>query len=268
MGGQNNWAVDIDANDWMRSLEKRVLHEERRPSIRSAQDLLGPGFAPYAVQTSDWNGDAAARQGFWWSAPGALNSPDGTKTWMGETIVNADGSGIQEIQVQSMSSPPLHKVRTFQTVGGIRQYSAWSDVTGGGGAQGPAGPQGPPGPQGPAGPDGSRWYTDSATAIANGRVGDLYLDSAGHVWQKNSSGTWVDTGTDLSPTPDTTLLGYVYNQGSPVQTWDITHPLPFRPNVTVVDSAGSQVEGDIQYLTATTLRITFSAAFAGAAYLS
>jgi hypothetical protein len=71
-----------------------------------------------------------------------------------------------------------------------------------------------------------------------------------------------------APPPGPGLLGFVFNQGSAVAVWDITHPLSFQPNVSVVDSGGSEVEGDVVYLTSTTLRITFSAAFSGTAYLS
>jgi hypothetical protein len=152
VGGQNNWAIDIDASDWMRSLEKRVLHEERRPSVRSAADLLGPGFAPYAVLTADWNSEEAARQGFWWSEVGALNSPDSAKSWIGCVTVNVDGSGNQEVMENGPGSPPLRRVRTFRMQGGIRVYSAWGDLAGG--AAGPVGPTGPPGPKGDTGDTG------------------------------------------------------------------------------------------------------------------
>lgn len=64
------------------------------------------------------------------------------------------------------------------------------------------------------------------------------------------------------------LLAYVYDQISSSTLWDITHPLAFVPNVTVVDSAGTQVQGNVTYLSAQHLSIQFSAAFAGTAYLS
>lgn len=63
-------------------------------------------------------------------------------------------------------------------------------------------------------------------------------------------------------------LGYVHHQGTPSATWQITHNLDFQPNLTVVDSAGTVVEGDVEYLDATTVRVSFSGAFSGTAYLS
>jgi len=44
--------------------------------------------------------------------------------------------------------------------------------------------------------------------------------------------------------------------------------LSFYPNVTVVDSSGREVFGELSYPNATTVQVTFSAAFGGEAYLS
>lgn len=63
-------------------------------------------------------------------------------------------------------------------------------------------------------------------------------------------------------------ISYTHTQGVAAATWTIDHPLTFRPSVTVVDSTGRQVEGDVVYTDADTVTVTFSGAFAGAAYLS
>lgn len=60
---------------------------------------------------------------------------------------------------------------------------------------------------------------------------------------------------------------FVYTQLTPADVWDIQHDR-FFPVVTVVDSAGSTVEGDLRHLAANHLQITFGAAFAGLAYLT
>lgn len=61
---------------------------------------------------------------------------------------------------------------------------------------------------------------------------------------------------------------YVHNQAVAAVTWVIDHPLGFRPNVTVVDSAGETVEGEVIYTDTDTITLHFSAAFSGIAYLS
>lgn len=65
-----------------------------------------------------------------------------------------------------------------------------------------------------------------------------------------------------------TALGFRHVQDLPLDVWLIEHPLAFQPNVTVTDSGGSSVTGDVEYPTSTSVRISFSAAFAGVAVLS
>ena len=63
-------------------------------------------------------------------------------------------------------------------------------------------------------------------------------------------------------------LSYVHTQNSASATWTITHNLHFIPNITVVDSGGTVVEGSYNYPNSSTVVLTFSAAFSGKAYLS
>jgi len=60
----------------------------------------------------------------------------------------------------------------------------------------------------------------------------------------------------------------VHQQLAPATEWTIAHNLGKYPAVTVVDSAGNWLIGDTQYLDANTLKVIFSAAFAGVAYLN
>jgi hypothetical protein len=76
-----------------------------------------------------------------------------------------------------------------------------------------------------------------------------------------------DSGT-ASPTVVTPELAYAHTQGTSSATWTINHNLDFYPNVTVVDSAGTIVEGEIAYTSRNQIVLTFSAAFSGKAYLS
>src|SRR5262245_15823756 len=132
MGGSNSWRTTTNGEDWVREIEKRILHEERRPFVTSASDLLGPGFTgPYATDIPDWNGDGAAFDGFFTSQPGALNAPDATSTWQGITIADDAGTGIQRVWALDGSAPPTEYVRTFVT-NGSRTYTAWVQDTGGG----------------------------------------------------------------------------------------------------------------------------------------
>jgi len=63
-------------------------------------------------------------------------------------------------------------------------------------------------------------------------------------------------------------ISYTYTQSIPSDTWVVTHNLNFKPNVTVQDSAGTIVEGEITYTDSNNLTLTFNSAFSGHAYLS
>jgi hypothetical protein len=63
-------------------------------------------------------------------------------------------------------------------------------------------------------------------------------------------------------------LSYVHTQSIASNTWTITHGLQFIPSITVVDSAGTVVEGSYNYPDANTVVASFSGAFSGKAYLS
>lgn len=63
-------------------------------------------------------------------------------------------------------------------------------------------------------------------------------------------------------------IAYTHDQGVSSSTWSIVHNLNFKPNVTIIDSAGSIVEGELEYLDNNSLVLTFAYAFSGNAYLS
>lgn len=64
------------------------------------------------------------------------------------------------------------------------------------------------------------------------------------------------------------IAAYVHTQGVASSLWTINHNLGSRCNVTVVDSTGRQVEGDVVFQDDNTVVIEFSGAFSGSAYLS
>lgn len=73
------------------------------------------------------------------------------------------------------------------------------------------------------------------------------------------------TSSELGITGD---KHFVFTKITPDSIWEITHNLDKYPSVTVVDSAGSVVIGDITYTSKSSLTVTFSAAFSGKAYLN
>lgn len=61
---------------------------------------------------------------------------------------------------------------------------------------------------------------------------------------------------------------FIYSQNVASTIWTIEHNLDNYPSVTVVDSGGTTVEGEITYLNRNKIRITFSSPFSGTAYLN
>jgi hypothetical protein len=142
------------------------------------------------------------------------------------------------------------------------------------GTTGPRGPKGEPGDPGPPGPPGSSVSITGSVPTAAALPTDLGPEDAGtgyiaqdtgHLWVWDGD-SWTDAGLIQGP-PGPSGGAYVHHQDVPSAQWTITHGLGYNPNITVTDSAGDQVEGEVRYQ-GSTLIVTFSGAFSGTAYLS
>ena len=122
---------------------------------------------------------------------------------------------------------------------------------------------------GTSGPQGARGtgILNGTTAPDNtiGIIGDFFLNTTNmNLYGPKTESGW-GTPTDLVGSQE---LGYVHIQSVPASVWNITHGLGFTPNITVVDTAGTVVEGSYNYPNASTVVLTFIGAFSGRAYLS
>jgi len=70
------------------------------------------------------------------------------------------------------------------------------------------------------------------------------------------------------PGPAGPGANYTHNQNIASSVWTIQHFLGFNPSVTAIDSAGTNIEGDLEYPDTDTVVLTLSAATGGTAYLS
>jgi quercetin dioxygenase-like cupin family protein len=61
---------------------------------------------------------------------------------------------------------------------------------------------------------------------------------------------------------------HTHTQASPSTSWTVTHVLGGNPQVTIVDTSNTAVIGDVTYDSGEQITISFSAAFAGTAYLT
>lgn len=148
-------------------------------------------------------------------------------------------------------------------------------VPGTGGVQGTQGVQGRTGTQGVQGRQGTQGLTGSGsqgvqgTQGIQGAGGGVSLQDVQDAIQNaalNSTDDLPEGAENLYFTPS--RVAYVHTQGTSSSSWVITHNLNFYPNITVKDSAGSIVEGEIVYDSANQVTLNFQAAFSGLAYLS
>ena len=83
------------------------------------------------------------------------------------------------------------------------------------------------------------------------------------VVERGEQGIKGDPGTEFGEP-----FEFHYIQATPASVWVVTHNMNGYPNVTVIDSGGSQVEGELVYNSVNQLTLTFTGAFSGNAYLS
>ena len=154
--------------------------------------------------------------------------------------------GENEVQIDLTGSATMHDVEILLPGIGI------------------AGAVGPTGPVGPSGTNSSVVVQDENITVVNAATA---LDFRG-------DGVTVTPGlageavVQITGAPSD-VIAYTHYQSSPSTVWTVNHPLTYQPGVTVVDSLKREVwPGEIEYLTPSTIRITFSASLGGQAYLS
>jgi hypothetical protein len=114
-----------------------------------------------------------------------------------------------------------------------------------------------------AGSSSNLYYSTGNPSDSLGSEGDFYIDtSIGKLWGPKNELTWASEPLPLIPKRHT------HTQSSASSSWTITHSLDGFPSVTVVDSAGTVVVGEVSYNSTSSLTVAFQSAFAGKAYLT
>jgi hypothetical protein len=96
MSGEKNWREDVDAETYFGHQQKQVTLADRRPVIRTASDLVGPGIDSNTVRITDFNDLLATFNGYFSSEPGANAAPNATDSFVGVVISDAEMGGRQE----------------------------------------------------------------------------------------------------------------------------------------------------------------------------
>lgn len=107
---------------------------------------------------------------------------------------------------------------------------------------------------------------------ANGEA--LLFNNSTGLWE---NGTLDGSGDMLSSVYDPIINAntakitdarYTHTQAIPSASWSINHGLNKFSSVSIVDTSGNIVEGDVQYIDLNNITVTFSASFAGKAYIN
>ena len=116
---------------------------------------------------------------------------------------------------------------------------------------------------------GQVWDRGGATASEIAAWNQAYDDSVvDFIITQGEDTTFTIQRRNSAAISKTYKSSHTHTQNTPASTWVITHGLNKNPSITVVDSAGSQVEGAVTINSLNQITINFCGAFSGKAYLN
>lgn len=118
----------------------------------------------------------------------------------------------------------------------------------------------------PGTPSGPRVYITSLPGYyQHFNLTVLDRELALFIWD---SGTWSKEVIVIFPEPFSGDRKLRFTQSTPESTWSVIHNFGKIPSVTITDTSGNEVEGEITHIDLNSLTVTFSAPFAGFADLN
>lgn len=125
-----NWRIETDAYDYFSHRKKAADLADRRPVIRKAADLVGPGIDANAVRITDFNDQLARYNGYFSAKPDAINGPTSAATievgWVG--LVSSDAA-LGGVQVFTDLATGARYQRVFRRSEFDPTYVLWGDWT-------------------------------------------------------------------------------------------------------------------------------------------
>lgn len=93
--------------------------------------------------------------------------------------------------------------------------------------------------------------------------GHMYMTKEGTLYYDNYKGERVIIAQKNKDSQQV-----IFKQNTPSSEWVIVHTLNKFPSVTIVDSAGCVIVGDVEYVNNSTIIVRFTSPFSGKAYLN
>lgn len=78
----------------------------------------------------------------------------------------------------------------------------------------------------------------------------------------------VETDHQSSTSNTSSSTTFTFEQSVASDTWNVMHNLDKYPSVSIVDSGGNLVDGEVKYVTSNRILINFTSPFSGKAYLN
>lgn len=96
MSNEQNWRVEDSAETYFGHQKKTLAVADRRPVIRRASDIVGPGINAMATRITDYNDILATYNGYYSSEAGASNAPNSDEAFVGITVMDSALGGYQQ----------------------------------------------------------------------------------------------------------------------------------------------------------------------------
>lgn len=122
--GDENWREEVTAEDYFLHAKKSAQLADRRPVVRTASDLVGPGIGATSVRITDFNNLLATFNGYFSSLPGAVAAPNATEAFIGYVISDGVIGGQQVFT--GLTSGVIY-TRTFTRSPTDPEALGWSD---------------------------------------------------------------------------------------------------------------------------------------------
>ena len=113
-----------------------------------------------------------------------------------------------------------------------------------------------------------KWIGQHIFDLVSRLRNDVYLEDVDAGTIATGSTLGLDSSNKIVKYTKVDDKNFVHDQGSAASSWAVTHNLNKFPSVTVVDTAGSVVVGQVAYNSANQVTLTFRSSFAGKAYFN